>query len=351
MKRNKRITGFLAVILTAMLLWTFQALAAGSIDKDAAVTLTLSHQNGKTPISGAPFSVYLVAEVDENGELTLTKEFKQFHVKIYGTNIEAWKNLATTLEGYVLRDKIPATDSGTTDSRGMLRFPTKGTGENGQTKFSQGLYLVLGNRYTLGNRIYTPSPFMVLLPSQDKIENVWDYDVTVTTKYDSQKVPGGDTEDIDDDITRRVLKVWKDTGHESERPQEITIDLLENGEVYDTVTLKADNNWRYTWDNLDKDSRWTVVEKTVDDYYVQVSREGTTFVVTNTYTETITDGPPPHGDTPDDMGGLGAVDYIDDPMIPTGILPQTGQYWWLAHTLFAAGLFCLAAGIFKRIEM
>ena len=361
MKRNKRMAGLLLVILTAMLLFPFQVLAAGSIDKEKPVTLTLSYQRGDNAIIGAPFDIYLVAEVDEFGELTPTEAFKDFNVMIRGANDEAWKDLATTLEGYVLRDKIPATQSGKTDRNGMLTFPVAKTGTDGQTettKLTQGLYLVLGSRYRYGSRIYDPSSFMALLPSQDQVENVWDYDIAVTPKYDSHVKPDEDNPS-GGDVTRSVLKVWKDNGYEENRPQEITVDLLENGEVYDTVTLSAANNWKYTWKNLKKDSKWTVVEEEVDDYYVKVAREGTTFVVTNTRTEIVPDNPTPGGDapdkpvtpdTPDGPGGgvLGAEDYIGDLPIPMGVLPQTGQYWWLAHLLFGAGVLCLMAGLLRR---
>lgn len=60
--------------------------------------------------------------------------------------------------------------------------------------------------------------------------------------------------------------------------------LLENGAVVETVTLGEHNHWEYTWQGLNGHSTWQVVEEqTPTGYSVCVVREGTTFVLTNTY--------------------------------------------------------------------
>ena len=121
MKLCKRIA---PVLLAMMMLLSTTAFAAGSIDLARDVNLTISYQDGSTPLVDAAFNIYLVASVDETGELTTTDDFQQFHVDIRGRNDAAWKALASTLEGYVLRDNITPTDSGKTDASGYLRFPT-----------------------------------------------------------------------------------------------------------------------------------------------------------------------------------------------------------------------------------
>lgn len=80
----------------------------------------------------------------------------------------------------------------------------------------------------------------------------------------------------------KVLKVWVDD--ESQRPDSIEIQILRDNEVYNTVELNAQNNWRYTWDSLSSDYTWQIVEKEVPaGYTVSTSNEGITYVVTNTY--------------------------------------------------------------------
>ena len=155
MKLCKRLILFLLVAL----MLPVTAYAAGSIDKDLAVSLTISYQDGDVPLAGAKFSIHLVATVDEYGELTTTEDFAQFHVNIRGENDEAWKTLASTLEGYVLRDGVTPTDTGKTDSEGRLTLPT------GENRLTAGLYLVLGSRHSQRGSIYDAQPFMVLLPT------------------------------------------------------------------------------------------------------------------------------------------------------------------------------------------
>ena len=84
---------------------------------------------------------------------------------------------------------------------------------------------------------------------------------------------------------------------ESQRPTEIVVDLLKNGEVYDTVTLSEENGWSYNWDKLPRynadgtRAEWTMTEQTVEDYTVLIEKNGITFTVTNTYApKEATDG-------------------------------------------------------------
>ena len=313
----KKICRCIIPLLLALLMLPITAYAAGSIDKTRDVTLTISYQDQDTPLTGAEFRIYLVATVAETGELTVTEAFKQFHVDIRGKNDAAWRDLASTLEGYVLRDGVTATDSGTTGRDGKLSFPT------GSKKLTQGLYLVLGQRHTQGGYRYDAAPFMVMLPSLDAEKNEWSYAVSVTPKYDRSGVPSGSST-----VTRKVLKVWDDAGNKELRPQEVVVQLLRDGAVYDTVTLNAENNWRHTWTGLKDRYTWTVVEKELKDYTVTVAREGTTFVVTNTYAP---DEPeePDEPEPPDEPQKPDEPQTPDEPGRPeTGIVTRTVLKVW-----------------------
>ena len=314
MKMCKSITALLLAVLTAFVLLPVQALAVGYIDTDRDVSLSVSCMDGRTPLEGVKVDIYLVAEVDECGELTVTEAFDGFNVNIRGENDDAWRAVAATLEGYVLRDRIPAVASAKTNNKGQVSFPESGD------RLTQGLYLVLSHRHIQGGIRYDFSPFMVVLPVQDKAENVWVYKVTANAKYDSEIMLPSD----DDGVDIGVLKVWKDEGHENSRPKEIVVQLLRDGVVYDTETLSAGNNWRYTWFGLDAVYKWTVVEKEMKKYTVETVREGDVFVVTNTY------------------GGSSPGGSAD----PT--LPQTGQLWWPVPVMIAAGMFFVAVGLIRR---
>lgn len=338
MRSCKRLCALL-LTLAAVLALPMNALAAGAIDLTRDVRLSLTCQNGETALAGAQFSIYLVATVNAYGELTAADAFRDYSVDIRGKNDAAWRTLADTLEGYVLRDGIAPADSGKTDALGRLTFPT------GSGRLTPGLYLVVGQRHTQNGTRYDPSPFMALLPSQDTQANQWVYNVAAAPKSDKSDIP--ETPE-DDTVSRRVLKVWKDSG--DDRPQSITVQLLRDGKVCDTVTLSEKNNWRYSWSDLDAGYTWRVVEQSVPDgYSVSVSREGVTFVITNTSAEAeLPEEPdtPDLPDTPEQPSKPGTPDSPDTPKKPT--LPQTGQLWWPVPVLAASGLLLIAAGLLRR---
>lgn len=325
MTRRKRTLVLLAAVLCLL---TSVAQAAGSIDLTRKPTLTLTCRDGKTALSGAKFSIYRVADADETGELTVRSEFDEFDLDIRGKNDRRWREMAQTLESYVLRRELTPADSGKTDKTGMLTFPTQGK------TLAAGLYLVIGERHTQGGNGYDAEPFFVLLPTQDLENNEWVYDVSANVKFGKTPVP-----DDGDTVTRKVLKVWDDDGAEDSRPQEITVELLRNGKVYDTVKLSEKNNWRYTWLDLDADARWSVTEKTVSGYTVSITREGITFVVTNTKK-------PDRTDTPDTPVKPSNPSKPSSPAKPT--LPQTGAVWWHVEALALSGLVFLILGALDR---
>ena len=55
-------------------------------------------------------------------------------------------------------------------------------------------------------------------------------------------------------VTRvQVEKVWSDSNDRSQmRPESITIHLLRNGEEIKTKTVTEADDWKWTFDNLDK---------------------------------------------------------------------------------------------------
>ena len=274
MKIYKRITAVLLGILLILML-----LPSAAAEVNEAVSLTVSCQDKGAPLVGARFSVYLAASADEYGRLTPTKDFAGYNVDFTS------KELASTLEGYVLRDSIKPTDSASTDSSGNAIFPTGGR------ILSPGLYLVIADRHVQNGYSYEFTPFTLILGHYAEQE----FNAVVNAKFSSELLPI-----LPLTTTRKVLKIWDDDGHEDERPDEITVQLLRDGELYDTVVLSKDNNWRHTWTGLRYDSKWTVAEDELDGYTVSVSREGVTFVITNTYTELPPDEPEPPETTPPD---------------------------------------------------
>ena len=67
---------------------------------------------------------------------------------------------------------------------------------------------------------------------------------------------------------------------------------------------------------------------------MEVTREGITFVVTNTYDEDVPDEPTPISPS--------------EPDEPEPNLPQTGQLWWPVPLLICAGLLFVIVGLVRR---
>ena len=129
------------------------------------------------------------------------------------------------------------------------------------------------------------------------------------------------------------MKIWKDEGNEEKRPQNITVQLLCDGEIYNEQVLNTANHWSYTWEGLDAAHDWQLTEKAVpDDYMVAVTQQGITFTVTNT-----NDNPPSTVSTPPSTPGK-----------PT--LPQTGMLWWPVPVLAGEGALFLFFGVFLLLR-
>ena len=353
----RRICTVIAILFCVFLL-PIQALAAGTVDLQKHVNLTIEYTDDKNPVSGITFELYYAASIDKSGtEFALAEDFAKYPVQVNGLDSAGWKALAETLSGYVKRDGLKALDSGTTDRKGQLEFPTK------QTKLLPGLYLVVGQLGQIGNTTYTTEPFFVTLPGLDQNDS-WDYSLTVQPKYAKEQRPSGGSDNKT--TSRKVLKVWEDNGTSDNRPKEITVQLLKNGQVFDSIQLDEACNWKHLWTDLPKYENgrlidWTVVESAEENYTVSVIKEGITFVVTNTREETPPENPPDNPpDTPSDNPPDNPPDTPSDnpPDTPSNnppdnpseppSLPQTGVLWWPIPLLAACGSLCLAIGLFLK---
>lgn len=210
--------------------------------------------------NGAVFSVYRVAEMTQNGYV-LTGSFADYPVSPVADDTEQWLSLAATLAAYAARDEIVPDASGEIDHNQLTC-----------TGLLPGLYLVVGSITTQDRTVYHPIPFLRVLEEGK--------DSTASVKWEEETLPGQRA-----DYT--VQKVWQDDGFEEERPDSVTVQLLENGKVMETVTLSEENHWQHTWKQLPDACQWQVTEQDVPQgYTVTVSQSGKAFTVTNTYQQT-----------------------------------------------------------------
>lgn len=356
MLNRRQIRQLYITLLCLAALWTLLPQSAGAfsrIDTERPVSLTLRCQKDNKTFSGAEFSLYRVADVSATARFTLTGDFQAYPVSLDQPDSAGWRALAETLAAYAARDGLTPLDSGKTGSDGVLKFPT-----DEQRTMLPGLYLVTGRPCVSGSYTYTPSPFLVSLPNLDRETDQWVYDESVEPKYTRENHGGGDSGgegSNDTTVNRKVLKVWDDDGYETQRPEQIVVQLLRNGKVYRTAALNAENNWRYTWYNLDAGYDWQLVEETVPEgYTVSVSQDGITFVVTNTCQPDSPDNPdnPDNPDQPENPGSPDSPDVPEGPASkppttpdgPKPSLPQTGALWWPVPVLAGSGMLLFTLG-------
>jgi hypothetical protein len=256
----------------------------------------LVYQNNGTPIEGASFQLYFVADVSNDVQMTMYDAFEDSGVDLTYEDESEWSKYASTLSAFITLEgtkgnTITAVATGVTDSEGRIVF----------TNLATGVYLITGDVDKVGNVEYDPVEELVMLPeidstSPDYSPVVYPKEVTIFGK-DDEKTP--DTPDTpstpsnpstdSDDYYLNEVKIWEDTGYESTRPTSVTVALMQDGKLYDRVVLSKDNNWRYRWENLDANSKWELAEDGVPaNYTATYVLDGNSFIVTNTRTITKT---------------------------------------------------------------
>ena len=342
---------WIAKLLTAAMCCSLLAVPVSAYERinteqEASISLHYHDAEREKDISGMEIRLYKVADMSDSVRFTVTEDFTDASVfrdesfTLENLDAEKWAALADTLTAYVALERggeepiMPAA-SGVTDEEGKVSF----------AELEVGLYLLEGDKAVDGSYTYIPARYLLTLPALNAETDQWEYDVLGGNKYTRRYQSGGGGSEENDDgekISRNVLKVWE--GDESEeRPQSVTVLLLCNGAVYDTVTLSEENNWKHSWVGLDAEADWQLVEADVpEDYTVLVAQKGNTFVVTNSFEEDIPDGDIPTGDKESNDGEDEEEVFEED--IPLGGLPQTGVLWWPVQALAVIGIMLFALG-------
>ena len=322
---KKMICALLVCLLLIQPAFAYVGIETG---KDASLTIDYKH-------AGVTFRIYRVADVSRTVRFTLCGDFVQYADLQEVLDEWDWDTLANNLEARFVRDRILCTASGKTNENGALTFDD----------LNPGLYLVMGDTYRKGDTTYYLKSSLVSIPNL-RPDDTWDYDPVITPKHSSEKDPEPPTSPK---TSISVQKIWQDAGYEEERPESIIVQLLKDGTMVDTVTLSAENNWRWTWSKLASGHQYHVVETSVaEGYSDRYSREGNTVVIVNTYLppqlpeEPDNPQPPKDPEEPD-------IEDIPDEDVPLDkpTLPETGQLWWPVLLLTAAGLALILVGVIR----
>ena len=261
---KKRILIWLCLV--ALLVTSYTPVSVWAISElDAArdCRLTLHYTREGVAFPELEIQIFRVAECFPDGTFDLTGEFARYPVSIHGiTTQKQWQDAASTLAAYVAADHRTPTATAVTDEKGTAEF------QNLQT----GLYLVLGVDAETKEATVHFGQTLILLPRPNELG---------TYEYALEARPKAGTLTPKTEYT--VVKLWKDATDPKKRPNGVTVSILKDGVVQETVVLQASNNWSYTWYPQDIGGQWSVVETDVPDgYTVTITQNENTFTITNT---------------------------------------------------------------------
>lgn len=294
--RNK--SRLLALVLLLMLTLTTSAFAFEPVDLQRQATFTLQANDNfdDMPLPGIVCRLYHIADMDELARFQLRDEYKDidFDINVLETAAD-WESAAEALNTIALQSRPRS--SGMTDENGRFSI----------NYLSPGLYLIIGNKATIGDYIYKFKPFLIAIPTRDDEDN-WVYDVVSSVKMD--RMPRF--------INLEVVKTWDDDNRGTFRPRQVLVELLCDGEVTETITLGEHNNWHYTFENLPNDHEYSFNEMNFNpSYKPEYSIVDGVYVIHNRFVLTPT---------------------------PTTDIPSTGQLWWPVPVLAGAGMILFVIG-------
>lgn len=268
---RKNIIRFMVICLCLFML-PCTAYAASTADAKEPIettkdcSMTLNYVHNQTAFPNLNVQVYHIATVSSDFQYTLTDDFASTNLTVNGvSSTNEWDAMRTTLESYVIANGLSADYEYRTDSNGSVKL------EN----LTPGLYFIMPIQFANDGAYYYFDSALVALPGLGN-DGKWQYDISVKPKPEID-IPTGDDEEY------KVVKLWRDNGHQEKRPSNIDVDIICNGKVVETVVLSAENNWSYSWTAEDNGDKWQVSERNLPEGYVMTVEEHTTsFTIINT---------------------------------------------------------------------
>lgn len=242
-------------------------------------TLDVTYSSEGMVFAGQDIKLWHIADITEDAQYALAGSFRSYPIQVTGTSSQSeWDEMTITLNSYILADGIAADKTAKTDARGKVVFDN----------LTAGIYLVSSVRTEQDGKYYVFESFLAAVPGVDS-EGQWVYSVSARPKMSVHTPAKGE-------VTYKAVKAWRDGGQD--RPVSVSVEVRRDGQLQQTVTLSAENNWMYTWKAVDDGSVWTVNEVNVPaGYTVGIQRSGDTFSITNTKPETPAGNHPQTGDT------------------------------------------------------
>jgi hypothetical protein len=229
-------------------------------------SLTVTYQYQEAALNNADINLYRLADWSAKGGYTPTGDFANHTAypvdwDILNADQQTLRDFANTMAGYIAVNKPAAENALKTDSAGVATF----------NQLKDGLYLAVVAPYQGNVLTCQTASMLVALPNVHKDADE-QRPLSIEPKADCAVPP----------TTTSVNKVWKDKD-QSKRPESVTMNLLQDGKIYDSIMLNNANGWKYTWKGLPAKHEYTVVEANVPgNYTALVDRENNDYTVTNT---------------------------------------------------------------------
>jgi len=277
---------FLKILFALLLIFNINVKANElnivDFNKKGSISVTLLDPVNNFGIENTELTLYKLADAyDENHNLSFN--YNEL-LDIYKNDIKVG-NLSNEIIDYV-----------TNNISGII----KTTDQNGNVKFDNldlGLYLVVQSKQTLNYS--NIDSFLIYTPAI--INNNWEYDIEATPKVNFYRL-----------FDLSVKKVWNVS--DNNIPEKVTIELLKDEEVIDTIILSKENNWEHTWSQIEESDSYSVREINIPIGFTATYRkENNVFIVTNTKT-----------------------------------LIQTGNMPWITYSLALTGLLFISFGYIKE---
>lgn len=323
---------FIICFITSVLIMFSGTNIGVRAEKTGSVTL-VCESRGES-LSGMTWRFYHAGKRSGN-TIVPSGNFSGYKVTFGDLSADALMSAASTLESYAVLDGITPNAEGVTDSDGQIRF----------ADLEPGIYLVCGDKLTVGKGTYTPAPMFVEVSESNP-------DMTAYPKFTYQDVLGADTERF------RLMKIWEnDEEFPQDRSASINVEIYCNSVLKETVTLSEENDWTYSWTAKISDV-WRVKEINIPEHYTVIYRSNENqFVVVNTHDEDIPPVTTTTTTATTTLSGTTTGTSVTDTTTATDVrttvttvrqteskLPQTGQLWWPVPILAIGGIIFVGIG-------
>lgn len=265
MKIKKINSLYLLLFLFILILVKPNSHAINNNERGINYTINLEYSGER--LENQEISIYRIGEFTKDNKLILDDFYKNYPIDLSDIKIRNVNEYVNLFTGYILKDKIDPTYIDKTDNNGNINL-----------KLKRGLYLIRSEDLKKDGFIYRINPYLINLPEIDPKDLKEIYNTISFPKISKDRIS-------DKKINIDLLKIWEDKEYEDKRPNNVEIDLLEDGKIKDTISLSQKNNWTYSWNNLKSTSTYNIVEKNIDKkvYKVKIQRENNLFTLTNTY--------------------------------------------------------------------